>query len=303
MISTLPSYITTEKLREIIRPALREDIGSGDVTSLATLDKKSKATAKLIAKEDGILAGCTAFKFVFDELDDDVSITWMKADGSNVYRGDDLAVVVGKARTIMAGERLALNILQRMSGIATLTHQMVEAVKPHRARILDTRKTAPNVRLLDKWAVKIGGGKNHRFGLYDMILIKENHIAAAGGISNALMAARQYCQNQSRTLKIEIETRNLGEVQQVLDTGIAQIVMLDNFARILPDGTLDTSKLAQAVELLKDDFKTEASGNVTLDTVHEIAATDVDYISSGALTHSVMALDISLLVDVRPRIY
>ena len=303
MISTLPSYVTTEKLRQIIQPALNEDIGSGDVTSLATLNKTAKATAKLIAKQDGILAGCAVFKFVFDELDDDVTIDWIQTDGANVKQGDNLATIVGKARTLMAGERLALNIIQRMSGIATMTAAMVEAVKPYRAQILDTRKTAPGIRLLDKWAVHIGGGKNHRMGLFDMILIKENHVAAAGGIQNALRAAQEYCQNQSRSLKIEIETRSLHEVQQVVDAGIADIVMLDNFARLDADGKLDVGPLLEAVNLINDGFKTEASGNVTPTTVREIASTNVDYISSGALTHSVAALDVSLLVDVSPRIY
>lgn len=303
MTATLPSYVTTEKLREIIRPALSEDIGSGDVTSLATLGKTAKATAKLVAKEDGILAGCTAFKFVFDELDDDVSIDWVYSDGASVHAGELLATIIGKARTLMAGERLALNIMQRMSGIATLTSAMTAAAKPHQAQILDTRKTAPGMRLLDKWAVHIGGGRNHRFGLFDMILIKENHIAAAGGIANALRAAQDYCQNENRALKIEIETRNLHEVQQVLDTGIGSVIMLDNFAKTDDDGNLDVSNLAAAVKLIDGAYKTEASGNVTLDTVHRIASTGVDYISSGALTHSVRALDISLLVDVRPRIY
>ncbi len=198
----------------------------------------------------------------------------------------------------MAAERLALNVLQRMSGIATVTRRMVEAARPHPARILDTRKTAPGLRLLDKWAVRLGGGENHRLGLYDMILIKDNHIASVGGVRAAIEAAQQYRQDRDASLSIEIETRTLDEVQAVLETDGVEVILLDNMVTVQPDGAIDTSLLQEAVALVDGRMATEASGNITLATVPAIAATDVTYISCGALTHSVKAMDLSLKIEL-----
>ena len=293
-MSVLPPYISREAIGSIVQTALREDVGDGDATTLATVPANDRAKATLVAKEAGTLAGCVVGEAVFAQLDPTLTIEWQRRDGDAVAPGDVVAILDGSARAILSAERTALNLLQRMSGIATATHEMAEAIKPHRARILDTRKTAPGLRLLDKWAVLIGGGKNHRIGLFDMILIKENHISAAGGIPAAINAAVRWCA-ENRSVRIEIEARSLDEVRQVLDRGDVDLVLLDNMARRTSDG-LDVRELAEAVRIVDGRIETEASGNVTLETVHAIAATGVDFISSGALTHSVRALDLSLLI-------
>jgi len=277
----------------LIARALAEDVGHGDVTTLATIAVGKQAKAQFLAKADGTLAGLAVAERVFEAVDDDLDVSWTVSDGDAVTSGTVFGEVRGPARSILTAERLALNLMQRMSGIATASHRMVEAAHP--ATILDTRKTAPGLRLLDKWAVLLGGAANHRAGLYDMILIKDNHIAAAGGIEAAVHDAQAYLRENNLHLAIEIETRTLDEVNEVLRVGGVDRIMLDNMARKTKDG-LDTSMLAEAVRRVGDRFETEASGNVTLETVPPIAATGVDFISSGALTHSAEALDISLKV-------
>ncbi len=294
-----PEYLSEADLNAVIARALSEDLGDGDVTTLATIHEETRATARFLCKKEGILAGCTVAEHVFAAADDALRVAWSAADGDAVAAGMILGTVTGPARGLLIAERTALNLMQRMSGIATATHRMVAAAKPHAARILDTRKTAPGLRLLDKWAVLLGGGVNHRIGLFDRILIKDNHITASGGIREAVLAARRFREESGRDgLEIEVEARTLDEVRAVLDTGGVDYILLDNMVRRLPDGIVDTSMLREAVALVGGCIATEASGNVTLATVPAIAATGVDFISSGALTHSVIALDISLKIEL-----
>lgn len=288
----IPDSIADD-LGALITRALAEDVGHGDVTTLATIAAGQQARAEFLAKADGTLAGLAVVERVFKAVDTDLVASWTISDGDIVTAGTVFGEVVGAARSILTAERLALNLMQRMSGIATASHRMAEAAHP--ATILDTRKTAPGLRLLDKWAVLLGGASNHRAGLYDMVLIKDNHIASVGGIEAAIRAAQTYLRDNKLNLAIEIETRTLDEVDNVLRVGGVDRIMLDNMARKTEDG-LDTSLLTEAVRRIGGRFETEASGNVTLDTVPAIAATGVDFISSGALTHSVQALDISLKV-------
>ena len=294
----LPSYLTGDALDETIRRALAEDVGSGDVTTLATVAADTPAEARLQAKEDGVVAGLEVAARVFAAVDADVTVRWQAEDGAVVNEGKVVGTLSGPAHSLLTGERLALNFLQRMSGIATATARFVKAARPHGAKILDTRKTAPGLRPLDKWAVRLGGGANHRLGLFDLILIKDNHIVAAGSIEAALEAARTHRAARAPNLKIEIETRTLEEVRAVVGAhqqhGGVDFVLLDNMARAQPDGTITTDRLREAVELVGGQIETEASGNVTLETVPAIAATGVDAISSGRLTHSVRALDLSM---------
>lgn len=295
-MSALPTYLSSQDVADAVRRALGEDVRDGDITTLATVRAGTSASAELIAKEDGILAGRMVFDEVFRQIDPAIRIEWNADDGGSLQKGSRVATLQGSAHGLLSGERTALNLLQRMSGIATATRAMVEAVRPHPTRILDTRKTAPGLRLLDKWAVLLGGGQNHRIGLFDMILIKENHIAAAGGITAALQGARAWIE-RNRVVPIEIETRNLDEVSEVLEAGGADFILLDNMVRRTNEG-VDVSLLAEAIELIAGRCKTEASGNVSLDAVNTIASTGVDFISSGALTHSARALDLSLLVEI-----
>lgn len=294
-----PPYLSEDALQNIISAAFSEDLQEGDVTTLATIPLSTKAKARFLAKESGIISGCTVAEHVFHTRDETLVIEWKKHDGDRVTRGDIFGEMYGPAHAILSAERIALNLMQRMSGIATATRRMVDAVKPHQTRILDTRKTVPGLRLLDKWAVLTGGGHNHRIGLFDMIMIKDNHIAAAGGIQPAIDAAQKYRNAHPRPLRIEVETRTLEEVSEVLSVGGIDVIMLDNMAVLDANGTLDTSMLEEAVRRIDGRFETEASGNVTLETVATIAASGVDAISSGALTHSVKALDISLKVELR----
>lgn len=266
----------------IIRNALQEDIGTGDVTTLATIEPGIVARAELVAKEDFVLAGIDVARRVFQLLDVTVAFEKLSGDGLNVRRGDVLAWLRGEAAVLLQGERVALNLLQRMSGIATLTARFVREVEGTGATIVDTRKTVPGLRVLDKYAVRMGGGRNHRTSLYDGVLIKENHVAAAGGITTAVSRARE---RVPHTLKIEVETRNLEEVAEAVSAG-TDIILLDN---------MDNATLRQAVELVAGRARTEASGGVSLETVRAIAETGVDLISVGALTHSVRAADISML--------
>ncbi len=270
------------EIDRIIQNALQEDIGSGDITTAATIDPGTVIRAELVAKEDFTLAGIDVARRVFYRLDNEVAFESLSCDGHPVRRGEVFAWIKGDAATLLQGERVALNLLQRMCGIATLTSRFVEAVRGTDAAIVDTRKTTPGLKVLEKYAVRMGGGRNHRTSLYDGVLIKENHIAAAGGIATAVARARE---RVSHVHKIEIETQNLKEVRQALEAG-ADIILLDN---------MDLSMLREAVELVEGKALTEASGGVNLETVRDIAETGVDFISVGALTHSFRAMDISML--------
>ncbi|NNE70672.1 MAG: carboxylating nicotinate-nucleotide diphosphorylase [Rhodothermales bacterium] len=281
----------------LVRRGLLEDVGAGDVTTRATIAEGTRAEAIFLAKAPGVIAGLQVAHRVFAALPGPVSLAWDVEDGDAVQPGQLLGRLTGNARSIMEGERLALNFIQRMSGIATATRAMVDAADGG-ARILDTRKTVPGLRTLDKWAVLLGGGTNHRVGLHDMILIKDNHIAASGGVTQSLQAAHGYRANAGRPdLLIEIEIRNDDELDELLRVGGADRVLLDNMVSVTPEG-IDTSRLGEAVRRIDGRFETEASGNVTIETVGAIARTGVDFISSGALTHSVTALDISLKVTL-----
>ena len=278
---------------------LNEDVGPGDVTSESTVPPESSSLGSFRAKEGGILAGCVVAERLFRLADVHADVLWLNADGDEVVRDAVIGSVRAGTRALLMCERLALNIMQRMSGIATATRHIVRAAAPFRARIRDTRKTAPGLRLLDKWAVRIGGGENHRMGLYDRILIKDNHVVAAGGIRAALRAARSHKKISGNAVAIDVEARTLEEVAEALATGGFDVLLLDNMARTGTDGSLDVSMLREAVRLVGGRHLTEASGNVTIETVARIAATGVDYISVGSLTHSVKALDISLDIEVR----
>jgi nicotinate-nucleotide pyrophosphorylase (carboxylating) len=268
----------------IIENALAEDIHTGDITTQAVVRKKRAARAILMAKEDLILSGIDVAGRVFIMLDEKVSFSPMYQDGASILSGQTIAEVRGNAAVLLQGERVALNLLQRMSGIATLTSRYVEAVKGTRARLVDTRKTTPGLRVLEKYSVRVGGGINHRTGLYDGVLIKENHIAAAGGITEAVRNAREYIPH---TMKIEVETETIGEVEEALAAG-ADIIMLDN---------MDNASMRTAVAMIAGKVLVEASGGVNLVTVRGIAETGVDIISVGALTHSARAMDISMILE------
>ncbi|KAL8142045.1 hypothetical protein V2J09_015077 [Rumex salicifolius] len=295
-----PSHPTYD-LKGVIKLALSEDAGDrGDVTCLATIPASMEVEAYFLAKEDGVIAGIALAEMIFEEVDTSLKVEWSQKDGDLVRKGLQLGKVSGPAHSIIVAERVVLNFMQRMSGIATITKAMAEAAHP--AVILETRKTAPGLRLVDKWAVLIGGGKNHRLGLFDMVLIKDNHISIAGGIVNAIKSVDLYLQQNNLKMEVEVETRTLAEIREVLsyteqnNTSLTRI-MLDNMVIPQPNGEIDVSMLKEAVKMIDGKFETEASGNVTLDTVHVIGQTGVTYISSGALTHSVRALDISLKID------
>ena len=289
---TLPPYIDEDALADLIARLVAEDVGSSDVTTEATVAAGTLVEAHFLAKEDGILGGQLAAERIMHFVDATLDLTWTRLDGESIYRGTSIGSVKGEASAILSAERVALNIMQRMSGIATTTRRFVDAVRRHPAKILDTRKTVPGLRMLDKWAVKLGGGENHRMGLFDMILIKDNHIAASGGVPNAIRSARAYA--RTRGLTIEVEVRTLEEVDSVLAEEGVGTILLDNMVDRLPGGRVDVDRLRRAVERIGGRTATEASGNVTLDSVEAIASTGVDFISSGALTHSVQALDIAL---------
>lgn len=271
-------------LDRLIDTALAEDIHTGDITTRALLREKQPATARLVAKEDFVLAGIFVVERVFNRLGAVVAFSPCYGEGARVTNGSVIATLAGDAADLLMGERVALNLLQRMCGIATITSRFVQAVQGTRARIVDTRKTTPGLRELEKYAVRVGGGFNHRTGLYDGVLIKENHIAAAGGIREAVSRARAYIPH---TLKIEIETETLGQVEEALAAG-ADVIMLDN---------MSLADMSAAVALVSGRVPLEASGGVSLDTVRSIAETGVDIISVGALTHSARAMDISMLLE------
>jgi nicotinate-nucleotide pyrophosphorylase (carboxylating) len=270
------------KYRHIIASALLEDIQSGDLTSEAIFDAQQQCEAKLIAKQAGVIAGLEVFKESFLLFDSSVSVTLHFKDGDRCENRDEIARIKGPVLSVLGAERVALNLLQRMSGIATLTNQFVQLAKG-KCKILDTRKTAPNLRVLDKWAVELGGGVNHRHGLYDMAMLKENHIKAAGGITQAVDQLLAYDNHQR---PIEVEVTNLDELREALECPVDRI-MLDN---------MDNATMAEAVKITNDKIDLEASGNVNLETIEGISLTGVDYVSIGALTHSVKAMDYSLLV-------
>ena len=261
-----------------------EDIGDGDHTTLCCIPDKAMGKSHLLIKEDGILAGVEVAKKVFARFDPSMNVEVLINDGVKVSKGDVAMVVTGKVRSLLQTERLMLNIMQRMSGIATMTNKYVERIAGTKTRILDTRKTTPGMRMLEKQAVKIGGGCNHRIGLFDMILLKDNHIDFAGGISNAINRCHDYLKTNGLDLKIEIEVRDFDELRQVLDCGGVNRIMLDNFS------VDDTRK---AVELVNSVYEVESSGGITFDTIRDYAECGVDFISVGALTHSVKGLDMS----------
>jgi nicotinate-nucleotide pyrophosphorylase (carboxylating) len=278
------------ELRDLIRLALTEDIGDGDHSSLSSVPADATNRAHLLVKQDGILAGVEVAVTIFHETavfygDPALDVKVLLSDGTPVKQGDIVLTVEGSARLILKSERLVLNIMQRMSGIATYANQMAELIKDLPVKLLDTRKTTPNFRLFEKMAVKIGGAVNHRMGLYDMIMLKDNHVDYAGGIEKAITGAKEYLQKTGKKLKIEIETRNLAEVEEVMRVGGVDIIMLDNFS-------LDN--LREAVKVIGGRFETEASGNITEKTLRAVAETGVDGISSGALTHQARSLDLSL---------
>ena len=272
-------------LRDLIRLALREDVGDGDHSALSCVPETATKRARLLVKQAGVLAGVEVALIVFQEVDPALKVEVKIQDGSRIEVGDIVLTVEGSARAILQAERLMLNIMQRMSGIATHTRRMADLIADLPVKLLDTRKTTPNFRLFEKMATRIGGAHNHRMGLYDMIMLKDNHIDYAGGIQAALVRAREYLDETGRNLKVEIETRNLGEVDEVLRVGGADIVMLDNFS--LPD-------MREAVKKIGGRLETEASGNIDETTLRAVAETGVDSISSGALTHQVKSLDLSL---------
>ena len=281
--------LENEQLQRFITAALAEDVGDGDHTSLSTIPPKAVGEARLIIKEPGILAGLAEALAVFSEVEATLSVTTFKSDGDAVDVGDVVLTVRGSIHGILRAERLVLNIMQRMSGIATATHRIVKAIAGTATKVLDTRKTTPLLRFLEKKAVTIGGGVNHRFGLYDMMLIKDNHVDYAGGITNAIMRANAYRKKMDRPISIEVEVRDMEEVEQVLSVGGVERIMLDNFT---PEA------LREAVALINGRLVTEASGGITIANIRDYTAAGVDFISIGALTHSVKSLDMSLKAKV-----
>lgn len=276
---------TVEELEDkLIDLAFAEDIGDGDHTTLCCIPEDAMGKSHLLIKEDGILAGVEVAKKVFDRFDNTMKVEVLIGDGAEVKKGDIAMVVTGKVRSLLQTERLMLNIMQRMSGIATMTHKYVEKLKGTKTHVLDTRKTTPGMRMLEKQAVKIGGGMNHRIGLFDMILLKDNHVDFAGGITNAINRCHAYLKEKNLDLKIELEVRNFDELNQVLTHGGVNRIMLDNFS------VADTKK---AVKLIGGRYETESSGGITFDTIRDYAECGVDFISVGALTHSVKGLDMS----------
>lgn len=270
---------------QFIKNAIAEDLGDGDHTSLSTIPAHAQGQAKLIIKEAGIIAGVELALEIFKQVDAGLSTEVFINDGAAVKYGDVALTVSGSSQAILLAERLVLNCMQRMSGIATKTNHIVKLLSGYHTKLLDTRKTTPGLRYLEKWAVRIGGGVNHRIGLYDMILIKDNHVDYAGGISNAINAANQYLSDKGKQLQIEIEVRDLSELEQVIETGHVDRIMLDNFS---------FADLKTAVDRINRQYITEASGGITEENVAAYAACGVDYISMGALTHSVKSLDMSL---------
>ena len=276
-------------LDDFIKNALKEDIRDGDHSSLSCIAENDKGSARLEVREDGVLAGIRVAKRIFEIYDSSLQLDVLKEDGEKVSKGDIAFTLKGSARSILSTERLVLNVMQRMSGIATKTRQMVDQISHTKSVLLDTRKTTPGIRLIEKEAVKIGGAENHRFGLYDMIMIKDNHIDYAGGIPNAIKKANAYLSDLKKQLKIEIEVRSLKELNEVIKEGGVDRIMLDNFS---------PKEIVRALELIPNTYETEASGGITDETIVDYAETGVNFISVGALTHSVKSLDLSLKAQV-----
>jgi nicotinate-nucleotide pyrophosphorylase (carboxylating) len=274
-----------ELIDDLIKLAFKEDIGDGDHTTLATIPAVATGKVQLLIKEDGILAGEEIAEHIFHTFDPDLKIEVFIRDGSDVKYGDIVFTVEGKIQSLLQTERLVLNVMQRMSGIATLTHKYVKKLEGTQTRILDTRKTTPGFRLLEKEAVRLGGGGNHRIGLFDMILLKDNHIDFSGGITNAIMRTKEYLRKKKKKLPIEIEVRNFSELNEVLRVGGVNRIMLDNF---------NVENTRKAVELVNGRYELESSGGITYNTIREYAEAGVDYISVGTLTHSIKSLDMSL---------
>jgi nicotinate-nucleotide pyrophosphorylase (carboxylating) len=272
-------------LDEFIRKSLQEDIGDGDHSTLACIPSEAIGKAQLLVKESGVLAGVEVAKRIYELVDPSLRLTFNKKDGDPIQVGDIVFEVIGSSRNILSTERLVLNCMQRMSGIATQTAQVLKVIEGCSTRILDTRKTTPGMRFLEKWAVKIGGGENHRFGLYDMIMLKDNHIDYAGGIKMAIEKTQAYLIQTGKKLKIEIEVRSISELDEVLENGGVDRIMLDNFTPEMLKG---------ALAKIPSTYETEASGGITLENIRPYAETGVQYISIGALTHSVKSLDLSL---------
>ncbi len=272
-------------LKHFVFDALKEDVREGDHTSLACIPQNAKGTAQLLIKEDGVLCGIPVAIAVFAAVDSELEMDIFMDDGDRIKKGDIPFKVTGSAISILTAERLVLNCMQRMSGIATLTSRYVKAIENTGATVIDTRKTTPGIRFLEKYAVRVGGGGNHRMGLYDMIMIKDNHVDFSGGIAQAIERTQKYLKDKNLDLRIEVETRNLNEVRQVLEAGGIHRIMLDNYSPEMMRG---------AVELIGGKYETEASGGIVLESIRKYAQTGVDFISVGALTHSATSLDISL---------
>lgn len=282
-------FSVNELVNKLIDLSFAEDIGDGDHTTLCCIPEDAIGKSRLLIKEDGILAGVEVAKEVFHRFDPEMKVEVLIGDGAKVKKGDVAMIVTGRVRSLLQTERLMLNIMQRMSGIATMTGRYVERLKGTDTHILDTRKTTPGMRMLEKQAVKIGGGCNHRIGLFDMILLKDNHVDFAGGIDKAIDRCHAYLKEKGLDLKIEIEVRNFDELQQVIDHGGIDRIMLDNFS------VDDTRK---AVEIINHRFETESSGGITFDAIRSYAECGVDFISVGALTHSVKGLDMSFKASI-----
>ncbi|UJP66521.1 carboxylating nicotinate-nucleotide diphosphorylase [Mongoliitalea daihaiensis] len=278
-------YLTTDRIHAFIQAALQEDIGPGDYSSLSAFDSNQQGQARLIIKEPGVLAGMELAEIIFQYYDPSLQVQRLLDDGQVVLPGAIGLIVTGKAASILSTERLVLNCMQRMSGIATKTAYLTKKIAHTKAKLLDTRKTTPNFRMLEKWAVAIGGGVNHRFALYDMVMLKDNHIDFAGGIAQAIANTKDYLHKHQLDLKIEVETRSLAEVDQVLAIGGIDYIMLDN---------MDFETMREAVRRIDGKFLVEASGGITEETLATVAECGVDFISVGALTHSIKSLDISL---------
>lgn len=283
-----PFYVSQSDLEDFIERAFSEDLGDGDHSTFASIPQEAEQSAYLIIKEDGVIAGMELAQLIFRKLDPSIELSDAVNDGDHVKRGDVILRLKGKTRAILSGERLFLNCIQRMSGISTRTSKLNDLIKHTNCKLLDTRKTTPNMRMLEKWAVLIGGGVNHRYGLYDMVMLKDNHVDYAGGIANAVEATKAYLKETGKDLKIEVETRNLDEVKQALAVGGVDRIMLDN---------MSVEEMNQAVIVVNGQAETEASGGITEATIQAIAETGVDYISVGALTHSIKSLDISLKAE------
>ncbi|MDB4290729.1 carboxylating nicotinate-nucleotide diphosphorylase [Cyclobacteriaceae bacterium] len=280
-----PAYLTKEKLHEFIRNAMKEDHGDGDHTSLGSIPVGTQVHAHLLFKQEGIVAGMEMAQIIFDMFSKDLLFESYKKDGDAIHAGEVGFKVSGDAIQLLGAERLVLNCMQRMSGIATYTHYLKSLIRNSHAQLLDTRKTTPNFRIAEKWAVEIGGGTNHRFGLYDMVMLKDNHIDFAGGVAKALKSTKSYLKKSKKKLKIEIEVRSLQELREVIGEGGVDRIMLDN---MMP------SQMRQGIAMIAGKYETEASGGITEMSISEIADTGVDYISVGALTHSYKSLDMSL---------